>query len=96
MDNKLVKSAFKGNQSAESSGVTWEIQGASGFALQVFREYYGQMCELRVYDKATRKVVAKFPYSLKEVRDGKAPLLFDFLNEQVKLAAYLDNEDENA
>jgi hypothetical protein len=95
MEIKLVKSTFKGIQSAESSGVTWVLHGAEGFPIQVFREYYGQMCELRVYDKSTRKVVAKFPYSLKEVRDGVAPLLFDFLAEQVAIAAHTDNEDEN-
>jgi len=95
MGIKLIKSSFKGGQSLESTGVTWEIPGASGFPIQVFREYYGMHCELRVYDKATGKVVAKFGHSLKDVRDGKALDLMLFIEEQVKLAGYLDNEDEN-
>lgn len=95
MDIKLIKSTFKGLQSAESSGVTWELNGATGFPIQVFREYYGMSCELRVYDKSSGKVIQKFGYSLKDVRDGKALDLMLFIEEQVKIQAFCDNEDEN-
>lgn len=67
---KLRKSQFRGLQTNLSNGTTWEIIGENPrYVVQAYKEYYGAIQYIKIYDTTTSEVMDEKAGNLCDLRN---------------------------